>query len=352
MKRIFYFTLVLFISQSCSTESFETINLSKSPKQFADFFECKDSVLLSPKEFTTPISITLTPNGSFLLCDYEKKKVQLLDAKGTFEKDILQDTINGNKIGSPISVAYNGSNGNYYIADNSNRRIHILDSLFHYQKSFIISGSHMTPVFMQSIGKDLYMAGHNINNNKYIHIYSVNGKYKKSFLTSSCPIKDNKYVIGAINYVKFDTLNHCFYGIETLNYTISVYDSACKTVRRVKFSADPPHALNRDTVKTIKHSFEEIRNSFAKPNYIFNVQNRLCVFSEMPSQESDSSDYFNTRRYNMDIFNADFSNNFCGFNIGTYIPVGYNKKSNLFYFLTNHNRANNTYTIKIFKPKF
>jgi hypothetical protein len=349
MKIIIYFIIATsFVS--CGDNSIETLTLVQSKKQFSDIFDLADSVILKPKDFDIPVSFTITKNKKFLLCDYIKKKVQLLDSTGSFIKDILRDTIEGKVFGSPICIAINSDIGKTFVADNSNRRIYILDSNFNYLNSFLISGSHMTPVFMQSYGNKLLMSGHNINNDKYIHLYTTEGIYQNSIYKSISPNRKNTYVNGASNYVKFDVMNAETYAIEIMNFGITKIDSILKTTTSYNFNAEYFRPLTKEKLNSIKQNFEEIKNSFSKPTYIKCFDEKVFVFSELPSI-SDFENFFNTRQYNLDVFSNSLSPILNGVDIGHMLPIGYYEQGKSFAFITNHDKPKSTYTIKFYKFK-
>lgn len=350
MIKIFIYIIFVISFSSCREYSYETLALVKSNKQFKELFELKDSVILKPHEFDVPVCFIITKNKYFLLCDYNKKKVQLLDSSGVFIKDILHDTIEGKVFGSPLSIAINEDNGKIFVADNSNRRIYILDSNYNYISSFLISGSHMTPIYMQSYGDKLFMSGHNINNDKYIHIYTTEGVYQTSYYKSISPNRDNAYVNGAGNYIKFDIIDAKIFAIEMMNFGITQIDTILRTSTAFNFTAKYFQPLTKEMIKGIHKNFEEIKNTFSKPSYIKCLDNKVFVFSELPSK-SDFEDFFNTRQYNLDVFGSTLSPILSGVDIGHLIPIGFYKQGNSFAFIDKHNSTQGTYTIKFYKLK-
>ena len=335
---------------SCGDSNPKEIRLIKSAKSFADIFEPAGSVMLKPKDFDTPVSFSITNNKEFILCDYNKKKVQLLDSAGNFKKDILRDTIDGKVLGSPLCVAINNDNGNIFIADNSNRRIYVLDSNYTYKSSFLVSGSHMTPVYMQSYGDFLYMSGHNVNTDYFIHVYSTEGVYQKSFYKSKSANKKNTYVNGAGNYIRFDKMNEEIYAVEMMNFGVSKTDSSLKENTFLNFASEYFTPLTKESLKSISENFEEVKSTFAKPSFIKCANNNVFVFSELPAK-NNFDDFFNTRHYIVDIFKNDLSPEINGVDIGSMIPIGYHTTSGAFAFIGQHNKTDNSYTINFFKFK-
>jgi hypothetical protein len=351
MKKItVIFLLLSLLFASCNEFNHKTLTLKKSNKQFYDIFEFEDSVVLKPKDFDIPVCFTILKNRNFLLCDYNKKKVQLLDSNGDYVKDILKDTVDGKLFGSPISVAENTDNGELFVADNSNRRIYILDSSFKFKSSFIISGNHTTPIFMQYFKDNLIMSGHNIFSSEFIHVYSTNGEYKKSYYKSISPIRNNSYINGAGNYVRFEVCNSETFIIEMMNYGITKIDSNLETSSFHNFVAQYFIPLTNEKIKSIKQNFEDIKNTFSKPTFVKCIDNKVMVFSEQPSK-SDFEDFFNSRRYILDIFNQSLIPQYNGINIGKMIPIGYYKQDRLIAFITNHDKSVNSFTIKFYKIK-
>lgn len=345
----FFFICLLFLSCDQKKE-IDTIRLEKTTKKFNDIFEYRNSVVLKPSNVQYLTSFAVNEQKQFIVADYIEKKVQLLDSNGLFIKDLFEKK-GKRSIGSPLCLAIDEKSDKIFISDNSSRRICILDSAFNIIRSFIIPEAHMAPVFMKCIGDKLYLSGYSKQNKCYIHVYDTTGAYlKKSFLADSKVIS-NEHATGVLNYIRFDTISNKVYAIELMNYLLSIYDDSLELVKKNLVSADYFTPLNSSILKKIDNNFEDVRGLFSKPSFVNSFAGHLFVFSEMPAVKADKKDYYNTRNYNLDIFDSNLEKNTGGIAVGKLVPVYWSREKNLIYFLSGYDPGQQQYTISIYSIK-
>lgn len=339
--------LLLLIVCSCKNK-IRKIQSSNIP--FEKVFILVDSVELKADNLKSMIGMNEGANNSFLLLDYIGKKVVEYDSTGNYVKDILnnQKTFNRKKkMGSPISLLTIGDN--LFVADNNNRRIYVLDTTKNdIRRSFILAGTHMTPIHMSLLKGKIVMSGYNIHGDYFLNLYDTLGFYKKSFMKSSSNIEDKKYIISPLNYVSIASNNDTLYTAELMDYTINAFDVDGKKLFQKRYLPDYFTPLNTKLLNSIKSSFEEIRNDFSKPSNIAVINNKLMVEVEMPTQKK-SEIFFNSREYRIDVFDRFGNPEKIGIKASNNTFLYYSPLTNMCYFLTHYNSDNKIYTIKKYK---
>lgn len=348
MKNIIIKGILLLLIVSGCKNKIQKIQSSNIP--FEKVFILVDSVKLKADNLESMIGVNEGANHSFLLIDYIGKKVVEYDSTGNYVKDILNDQktlTRKKKMGSPISLLTIGNN--LFVADNNNRRIYVLDTTKNeIRRSFILAGTHMTPIHMSLLKGRIVMSGYNIHGDFFLNLYDTLGFYKKSFMKSGSNIDDRKYIISPLNYVSIASNNDTLYTVELMDYTINAFDADGKKLFQKRYLPDYFTPLNSKLLNSIKSSFEEIRNNFSKPSNIAIINHKLMIEVEMPTKKN-SDNFFNSREYRIDFFDRFGDPEKIGIIASNNAFLYYSPLTKLCYFLTHYNSENKIYTVKKYK---
>lgn len=323
----------------------ETINTKSSDKEFNDLFTKSREFKIEPNKLSSLMDFKFY-NNNFILTDYVGKKVILIDSNGYYLKDILNDEIASPiKIVNPLAISV--LDNRIYISDNSPRRIYVLDSNFKFLKRFILPGNHMSPTHISCANNFLYLSGYDKNTSLFLHKYDSTGRYLSSFKTVDKG-ESKEFSNSAVNYIWTSIYNNELYCIELNNYVIEKYDLNGKLNIQKKYLPDYFVQLS-DSLSNSTSDYIEIREKFSKLSSINIIGDKIIVQIEMPVV-GDNSNYFNSRKFKVDILDLNLNPIVTGVDFGNKKIVDIDSNGNV-YIINYHNQENNSFNVEVYKFK-
>jgi hypothetical protein len=341
-------SFIVFVAVSGCQNDVQQLKSSNLP--FDKVFSFVDSTEIDAENLMSMIGVLEGKGNTFLMIDYNGRKVVEFDSSGRFVKDVINNEkamARNKRLGSPISAL--GVGDNLFIADNNNRRIYIVDTSTNViENSFILAGTHMTPVHMALVKDHVIMSGYNIQGDMFLNMYDTQGIYLQSFMESSSRIDDEKYIISPLNYVHLATSGDTLYTVELMDYTINAFDAYGRSLFQKRYNPDYFKPLTENLLRQAESSFEDIREQFSKPSRIEIADGKLLVQVEMPSIGTKHN-YFNTRDYRLDIFDLQGNPLHVGIKAGNLNLLYYSSANGMCYFLSGYDSGRKIYTVKKYR---
>lgn len=337
--------LFLLIISTNGCNKITTINTKSSNIEFNDLFTKSREFSIEPNNLSSLMDFKFY-NNNFILTDYVGKKVILVDSNGHYLKDILNDEIAYPiKIVNPLAISV--SDNKIFISDNSPRRIYVLDSDFNFLKRFILPGNHMSPTHISCVNNNLYLSGYDKNTSFFLHKYDTSGKYLSSFKTVY-EGESKEFSKSAVNYIWTSIHNKELYSVELNNYVIEKYDLEGNLLIQKKYLPDYFVQLT-DSLSTSTSDYIEIREKFSKLSSINIIGDKIIIQIEMPVV-GDYSNYFNSRKFKVDILDLDLKPVITGIEFGNKKIVDVDANGNV-YVINHHDQENNSFNVQVYKLK-
>lgn len=252
--------------------------------KFNDYFFIVDSSVICFDEIDSPVFWYERKNGNLIIGNYNNGKVWIKSGSKFIAVDqINKSTPNFIATVHPIAVAFDEKN-RMFVADNTQRRILVYDSLYKQISSFIFSGSHMTPVSMSVSNNKIYAGAFNKPNGTLMQVYDTNGSFVRSIMTSDDSDKEHySHTWETLNYVHSTSIDRNVFAVQTTNYFIHKFDSTTFLSKKILLKLDYFQPLT-DSLRTISKDFFDVREKYCFPVNISAYEDLLFVQTKCPEK--------------------------------------------------------------------
>lgn len=154
----FVLCMVCLVSFHCSRSTAGTFSFTP----WESFFQIKEEITLDyrcPDGFLSE-GLAVSPDGeSFVLLDWEKKRVVKFDREGELVRILAKEGRKPDQVSFPLCVKIAGDGG-VYIGDNQNRRVSLFSPEGKFLRSFVITPDHWPPRDIETDGEgSLFLIG-------------------------------------------------------------------------------------------------------------------------------------------------------------------------------------------------